>query len=191
VIKSGPVRWVGREGERPGILTLTNRALVFEGPVPQVPPGASRSGPDASQSVGSPADGGTPRPRPRCSPHPALALPRSGRGPWAYRFRPRRSAATAEPRAPDHRGRCLGVGHPAGPRVGPTAAPRDDGRRWARSARQSPLRLLWTGEPAGFAQVRQLRSSVQRLNCRISDRCLQDRPRRSLCVYGQRSWGTF
>jgi len=40
VIKSGPVRWVGREGERPGILTLTNRALVFEGPVPQVPPGA-------------------------------------------------------------------------------------------------------------------------------------------------------
>ena len=39
VIKSGPVRWVGREGERPGVLTLTNRAIVFEGPVPQAPPG--------------------------------------------------------------------------------------------------------------------------------------------------------
>jgi hypothetical protein len=39
VIKTGPVRWVGREGERPGVLTLTNRALVFEGPIPQGPPG--------------------------------------------------------------------------------------------------------------------------------------------------------
>ncbi len=41
VIKSGPVRWVGREGERPGVLTLTNHAIVFEGPVPQRPPGAA------------------------------------------------------------------------------------------------------------------------------------------------------
>lgn len=40
VIKTGPVRWVGREGERPGVLTLTNHALIFEGPVPQFPPGA-------------------------------------------------------------------------------------------------------------------------------------------------------
>lgn len=40
VIKTGPVRWVGREGERAGVLTLTNHALIFEGPVPQFPPGA-------------------------------------------------------------------------------------------------------------------------------------------------------
>lgn len=39
VIKTGPVRWVGREGERPGVLTLTNHAIVFEGPIPQLPPG--------------------------------------------------------------------------------------------------------------------------------------------------------
>jgi hypothetical protein len=39
VIKSGSVRWVGREGERPGNLTLTNHALIFEGPIPQPPPG--------------------------------------------------------------------------------------------------------------------------------------------------------
>jgi len=40
VIKSGPVRWVGREGERSGVLTLTNHALLFEGPIPQPPPEA-------------------------------------------------------------------------------------------------------------------------------------------------------
>jgi hypothetical protein len=40
VIKSGPVRWVGREGERPGTLTLTNHAFIFEGPLPQAAPGA-------------------------------------------------------------------------------------------------------------------------------------------------------
>ena len=39
VLKTGPARWVGREGERPGVLTLTNHALIFEGPVPQFPPG--------------------------------------------------------------------------------------------------------------------------------------------------------
>jgi len=39
VIKTGPVRWVGREGERPGVLTLTNHAVIFEGPIPQMPPG--------------------------------------------------------------------------------------------------------------------------------------------------------
>jgi len=39
LIKTGPVRWVGREGERPGVLTLTNHALIFEGPVPQFSPG--------------------------------------------------------------------------------------------------------------------------------------------------------
>ena len=41
VIKTGPVKWVGREGERPGVLTLTNHALLFEGPIPQPPPGAA------------------------------------------------------------------------------------------------------------------------------------------------------
>jgi len=39
VVKTGPVRWVGREGERPGVLTLTNHALIFEGPIPQFTPG--------------------------------------------------------------------------------------------------------------------------------------------------------
>lgn len=39
VVRTGPVRWVGREGERPGVLTLTNLALIFEGPIPQFPPG--------------------------------------------------------------------------------------------------------------------------------------------------------
>lgn len=39
VIKSGPVRWVGPEGERPGVLTLTNHALIFEGPIAPPPPG--------------------------------------------------------------------------------------------------------------------------------------------------------
>ena len=40
-IRTGPVRWVGREGERAGVLTLTNHALIFEGPIPQIPPGAA------------------------------------------------------------------------------------------------------------------------------------------------------
>jgi hypothetical protein len=40
MLKTGPVRWVGREGERAGVLTLTNHALIFEGPVPQFPPGS-------------------------------------------------------------------------------------------------------------------------------------------------------
>jgi len=44
LLKTGSVRWVGREGERPGVLTLTNHALIFEGPVPQVPPGAGMGG---------------------------------------------------------------------------------------------------------------------------------------------------
>ena len=39
VIKTGPVRWVGRDGERAGMLTLTNHAMIFEGPIPQMPPG--------------------------------------------------------------------------------------------------------------------------------------------------------
>jgi len=42
VIKTGPVRWAGREGERPGVLTLTNHALIFEGPVPQFGRGGGR-----------------------------------------------------------------------------------------------------------------------------------------------------
>src|SRR5208282_18622 len=44
VLKTGPVRWVGREGERAGVLTLTNHALIFDGPVPPRPPGAGMGG---------------------------------------------------------------------------------------------------------------------------------------------------
>jgi hypothetical protein len=44
VIKTGPVRWVGREGERAGVLTLTNHAIVFEGPIPQAPAPGSGTG---------------------------------------------------------------------------------------------------------------------------------------------------
>lgn len=61
VIKTGPVRWVGREGERPGVLTLTNHALIFEGPIPQWPPGGGMApGPMrrrawAAQRTGPPA----------------------------------------------------------------------------------------------------------------------------------------
>lgn len=61
VIKTGPVRWVGREGERPGMLTLTNRALVFEGPVPQFPPGAGAGqGPMRRRLWAGPASQGPP-----------------------------------------------------------------------------------------------------------------------------------
>ena len=61
VIKTGPVRWVGREGERPGVLTLTNHALVFEGPVPQFPPsGAMESGPMRRRAWAAQRMGGAP-----------------------------------------------------------------------------------------------------------------------------------
>jgi hypothetical protein len=61
VIKTGPVRWVGREGERPGVLTLTNHAILFEGPIPQAlpgagpgPPGPMRGRPWAAQRAAGP-----------------------------------------------------------------------------------------------------------------------------------------
>jgi len=58
VVKTGPVRWVGREGERPGTLTLTNRALIFEGPIPQRPP----EGPMGAGSAAGRGGGGVQRP---------------------------------------------------------------------------------------------------------------------------------
>ncbi len=45
VIRSAQVVWVGGPGPRPGTLTLTNRAVIFEGPVPVGPPGAPGAGP--------------------------------------------------------------------------------------------------------------------------------------------------
>ena len=41
MVKTGAVRWVGREGERAGVLTLTNHAVIFEGPIPPMPPGGA------------------------------------------------------------------------------------------------------------------------------------------------------
>jgi hypothetical protein len=42
VLRSGSVVWVGPPGPRPGTLTLTNHALVFEGPIPRpMRPGAA------------------------------------------------------------------------------------------------------------------------------------------------------
>ncbi len=61
IVKSGPVRWVGREGERPGILTLTNHAIIFEGPIPQQPPGAGMApGPMRRRAWAGPSMGGPP-----------------------------------------------------------------------------------------------------------------------------------
>ena len=61
VIKTGPVRWVGREGERPGLLTLTNHALIFEGPVPQFGPGGGMGpGPMRRRAWAAPGAGPPP-----------------------------------------------------------------------------------------------------------------------------------
>jgi len=35
VFRTGPVVWVGPAGPRPGTLSVTNHALVFEGPIPR------------------------------------------------------------------------------------------------------------------------------------------------------------
>jgi hypothetical protein len=45
VIHSAQVVWLGGPGPRPGTLTLTNQALIFEGPVPTAPPGANPNAP--------------------------------------------------------------------------------------------------------------------------------------------------
>lgn len=60
IIKAGPVRWLGREGERPGTLTLTNHALIFEGPVPQPPPGRPMGPGPMRRRAWGPARGGPP-----------------------------------------------------------------------------------------------------------------------------------
>jgi hypothetical protein len=49
VVHSGSVVWVGGGVPRPGTLTLTNHALLFEGPIPVGPPGPPGSGPPALQ----------------------------------------------------------------------------------------------------------------------------------------------
>jgi hypothetical protein len=45
VLRSAAVVWVGGPGPRPGTLTLTNHAVIFEGPVPVGPPGGAAPGP--------------------------------------------------------------------------------------------------------------------------------------------------
>lgn len=47
IVRSGPVGWAGRPGLPPGTLTLTSRAIVYEGPVPAGPPGTGAAGPRA------------------------------------------------------------------------------------------------------------------------------------------------
>lgn len=42
VIRSGSVAWAGRPGIAPGTLTLTNRAMIYEGPLPAGPAGVRR-----------------------------------------------------------------------------------------------------------------------------------------------------
>jgi hypothetical protein len=49
VLHSSAVVWVGGPGPRPGTLTLTNRAILFEGPVPAGPPGGAGAGPPAME----------------------------------------------------------------------------------------------------------------------------------------------
>ena len=44
VLRSAAVVWVGGPGPRPGTLTLTNRAVIFEGPVPARPPRGAAPG---------------------------------------------------------------------------------------------------------------------------------------------------
>ncbi len=44
ILRTGTVGWIGGEGTRSGTLSLTNRALIFEGPVPQGAPGPGRRG---------------------------------------------------------------------------------------------------------------------------------------------------
>jgi hypothetical protein len=44
VLRSGQVAWLGQRGPRSGKLTLTNQALIFEGPIPRQRPGAGPGG---------------------------------------------------------------------------------------------------------------------------------------------------
>jgi hypothetical protein len=47
VVRTSSVVWVGGPAPRPGVLTLTNRALIFDGPVPVGPPGGGPPAPSA------------------------------------------------------------------------------------------------------------------------------------------------
>jgi hypothetical protein len=47
VVRETPVVWVGPPGPRAGTLTLTNRALIFDGPIVVQPPGGAPRGPDS------------------------------------------------------------------------------------------------------------------------------------------------
>ncbi|MGA8303599.1 MAG: hypothetical protein WA547_02475 [Thermoplasmata archaeon] len=45
VVRAGAVTWVGPPGPRPGQLTVTNRAMIFEGPIARRPPPATTGAP--------------------------------------------------------------------------------------------------------------------------------------------------
>jgi ribosomal protein L40E len=47
VVRTSPATWVGVPTPRQGTLTLTNRALIFDGPVPVQPPGGGPPAPSA------------------------------------------------------------------------------------------------------------------------------------------------
>jgi hypothetical protein len=51
VVRSASVVWVGGAVPRPGTLTLTNRALIFDGPVPVQGPGGGPPAPSAGPPV--------------------------------------------------------------------------------------------------------------------------------------------
>jgi len=92
IIKTGPVRWVGHEGERPGVLTLTNRAVIFEGPVPQPPPGGWGAQRPGAGPMGR-RPGGPPTPPP-----PIVLAPGALRIPlWRFRG----ANAVPGPQGPD------------------------------------------------------------------------------------------
>jgi hypothetical protein len=74
VIHSAPTVWLGGPGPRQGVLTLTNRAIIFEGPVPTAPPGGAPNAPSVfapgvrriplwrcRQATSSPGPAGGPR----------------------------------------------------------------------------------------------------------------------------------
>jgi hypothetical protein len=44
VLRSGQVAWLGQRGPRTGKLTVTNQALIFEGPIPRQRPGVGTGG---------------------------------------------------------------------------------------------------------------------------------------------------
>ncbi|MCI4356455.1 MAG: hypothetical protein L3K18_04845 [Thermoplasmata archaeon] len=51
VLRTGSVGWAGRPGVGPGTLTLTNRAIIYEGPAPVGPPAAGGGPPQFAPGV--------------------------------------------------------------------------------------------------------------------------------------------